>query len=433
MNDLLDSLQVGTLVEDSDKKTTGAPKAAAQSPLVASFKKLRAQLVASGHFKHSATFYPKYGVFLGAVLAGAVALVVSRPTCVTSQAASAALLALFWQQLALIAHDWDHNAKSGVRTSDYLWTIIVGNTLGGLSCGWWKDNHNTHHIFSNSVQMDPDIQHMPVMCVSPKFMTKVEGHWSTCVLFFHLPVHLSPRSSPPPPAPRRYYCRLMPFDAAAKVLLQYQHYTFYPIMAVARFNLYALSFIHLIKYQFNKERRPEYANLELVCLAAFWTWFLTLATCLPTTGAMVRYVLISHALSGILHVQICLSHFCMHIHEHNPYGQDDEAFMRVQLQTTLDIECPEWADWLQGGLQFQTTHHLFPRMPRYHLRSARTLVRKWAHDNGLTYHTYGFVEANQMTWRCLRTAAHACRDAVNKGEDVVFAGSMLAEGLKAQG
>ena len=48
----------------------------------------------------------------------------------------------------------------------------------------------------------------------------------------------------------------------------------------------------------------------------------------------------------------------------------------MQLNGTMDIDCPAWMDWFHGGLQFQTEHHLFPRWPRHKLRQLREEVVK---------------------------------------------------------
>ena len=42
----------------------------------------------------------------------------------------------------------------------------VLSALMGLSVGWWKSDHNTHHVVCNAVEHDPNIQHMPMLAVS---------------------------------------------------------------------------------------------------------------------------------------------------------------------------------------------------------------------------------------------------------------------------
>lgn len=41
--------------------------------------------------------------------------------------------------------------------------------IAGISIGWWKSTHNTHHAVPNSIPDDPDIAHLPVFAVSPSY------------------------------------------------------------------------------------------------------------------------------------------------------------------------------------------------------------------------------------------------------------------------
>ena len=52
---------------------------------------------------------------------------------------------------------------------------------------------------------------------------------------------------------------------------------------------------------------------------------------------------------------------------------------------TLNVDCPTWMDWFHGGLQFQSEHHLFPKIPRHNLRAASKYIRAFAKDNDLPY------------------------------------------------
>ena len=129
------------------------------------------------------------------------------------------LLALFWQQLAFIGHDIGHNAVSHVRATDTFWGCTLGTLFGGTSLEWWKHSHNTHHIVCNSIEHDPDIQHMPVFAVSDGIFGRF---WST------------------------YHEKWVYTDGLARLLVSCQHVLFYPIMGVARFNLYAQSLIFAV-------------------------------------------------------------------------------------------------------------------------------------------------------------------------------------------
>lgn len=71
-----------------------------------------------------------------------------------------------------------------------------------------------------------------------------------------------------------------------------------------------------------------------------------------------------------------------------------------------DIDCPTWMDWFHGGLQFQTEHHLVPRMPRHKLRKFRSeVVKPFCEAHGLTHDAPSFWEANAQVWRTLKVGS----------------------------
>ena len=134
--------------------------------------------------------------------------------------------------------------------------------------------------------------------------------------------------------------------------------------------------------------------------------------------------------SGILHVQIVLSHWSMHTYEGRAYNGADDEWYVTTMRTTMNVDTPPLLDWVHVGLQFQIEHHLFPRLPRHNLRIARDMVRAVAAKHfppgsaactrlfplGHAYHEPGFWEANVEMWRSLKRAAHAAR-AAERGAD----------------
>lgn len=79
-----------------------------------------------------------------------------------------------------------------------------------------------------------------------------------------------------------------------------------------------------------------------------------------------------------------------HQHSYNgrpAYELDDECWVRKQLATSMDVECPTWMDWFHGGLQFQIEHHLLPRLPRHNLRYAKGLVKELCRYESRKTHT----------------------------------------------
>jgi len=281
---------------------------------------------------------------------------------------AATLMAMGWQQMAFIAHDAGHSSILASLNGNHLLGTFLGNCFGGISIGWWKDSHYVHHALTNDPSHDPDIQHFPFMAITEKFFASV---YST------------------------YYCRTIPYDSLAKIMIPFQHFMYYPYLLLGRFNLYANTFSFLLG-----NKRAAFSRIELVAICIFWAWFGTLMTYMPL-GKVAIFILVSHALTFILHVQITLSHFAMSTDPR----KENESFIAYQLRTTMDVDCPLWMDWFHGGLQFQAIHHLFPRLPRHNLRWARGRVIEFCKQHGIEYKCVGFLEGNLMVLDQLRTVA----------------------------
>ena len=319
--------------------------------------KLRLKLVRKGMFKPTVGFYVTQAIWLLALFVSSIYLTVFTPFF----RIGALLLGLYLQQISLIGHDFGHNSVTTYRSFDFFIGIILGNTTGGISLSWWKDSHNVHHSSPNSLEFDSDNQLGPVFATS-------EGHLQSYFSEFHN--------------------QDMLFCKASHFLITKQHMTFYPILLVARFNLYFQSILYLVK------NKSEHRFLEIITLLTFWGWILGLSTCLPF-WSYVQWMVISHFSSSILEVQICLSHFAETSYSGRPHNDVSDGWFRNQLRTTLDISCPRWMDFAHGGLQFQISHHCFPRLPRANLRKATDMLKLVCKKHNVPYHSLLFYDANK--------------------------------------
>jgi delta8-fatty-acid desaturase len=270
---------------------------------------------------------------------------------------SAVLLGLFWQQAAFVCHDIGHGSAS--RTIGRL----LGNVLSGVTLEWWNSTHNTHHAVPNSIPDDPDVNHLPVFCLHRQFFTSIYCSYHQCVMRYNW--------------------------LAQHVFIPYQHVWYYPLMAVSRVNLYFQS----ARFGFTKTQ---------VC---FFVWYSYLLSHFDWWAAL-QFHLLSHAVAGILHVQITLSHFSCPLNAgiSVAYGGD---FYTRNLMASLDIQCHPAMDWFHGGLQFQTVHHLYPRLRRQHFREAQLMVKTLCQRHQLPYTAISFWAANGAVYRRLTEIAWA--------------------------
>jgi len=367
-------------------------------PHVADFRKIRQELLRRGLFETDMRFYGKMAAWLATLFVTALWLSTSTGASSTRMA-GAAVMGIFWQQLAGIGHDLGHSGVTHVFWLDHMIGSALASLMGISTC-WWKRNHNTHHVVCNSVEHDPDIQHMPLLAVTPRIFAK--PFWST------------------------YYTKWVSMDAVARFLVSHQHIVFYPMMALARFNLYAQSWIQLLSSE-----RLHYRRLEICALLVYATWVIALAMSMPTWLETVGWLLVSHAVSGLLHVQIVISHWAMAHYNGHAYNDDKDEWYITQLKTTMNVATPPLLDWVHIGLQFQIEHHLYPRLPRHNLRKARDLVKEVCKKHNIHYHEPGFFQANVET---MKTLYHvACVASKSKRGDSGFYESALWDGLKLTG
>lgn len=281
---------------------------------------------------------------------------------------SACFLGLFWHQIMFTAHDAGHRGITHNFVVDSLIGIFIGNFCSGLSIGWWKSSHNVHHFVTNDPVHDPDIQNVPLFATSPAFFTSIKSSYYNRFCFV--------------------------WDAAADFVVAYQKYTYYPVMAVARFNLYFLSWSHLLSRRSITRGSASWTrSVEIIGIACyiFVYFYLLIYRTIPTWFDRAVFLLVSHLITMPLHVQITLSHWGTSTADLGP----QEAFAQRQLRTTMDVACPAWLDFIHGGLQFQAVHHLFPRVPRHNLRKLQGLVKEFCEETGIEYLILGFIDGNK--------------------------------------
>eukprot|EP01083_Nonionella_stella_P094924 266450_1 len=154
--------------------------------------------------------------------------------------AAAVILGMFWQQLALIGHDCGHNAVLYNRRNDMRLGRVI-TCFFGVGGQWWKRSHNVHHLVTNSIDFDSDIQHLPVFAVTKQIFG---GFFS------------------------KYHSKPFKFNTIAQMMVSYQHIMYFPVMAVSRFNMYFQAW----KLVMNPSLKVESRGPEIVCLSVYAIW-----------------------------------------------------------------------------------------------------------------------------------------------------------------
>lgn len=258
------------------------------------------------------------------------------------------------------AHDCVHNTFSKNKRINKIVFYLVFN-LQGVNARLWRKRHiASHHVFPNVDGCDADIDDNPFMRLSPHQKLKKR---------------------------QKYQHMYAPFLYAAYTL----HWIF------------VKDFIYLGKKNLANLKNQSYSRnfvLEFIFLKIL---YLVLLIVLPAlfTSASVYQVLIAFR---IMHIVISLffvltliiSHLCLetefpHINENGELPYD---YYEHQLAVSLDYH-PEskLANWIFGGFNSHTAHHLFPDLQHTLYTHITPLIKEKAKKYNLPYNEKSIPKA----------------------------------------
>lgn len=283
------------------------------------------------------------------------------------QLVTAAVLAVVLTQVAMLGHDAAHRQifRSG-RWNDWT-TLVIGNLLVGMSYGWWQHKHTRHHANPNKIGSDPDIE-LPVIAFTPE------------------------------QADRRRASRSGPL----RWLMAHQGVLFFPILLLEGLSLHASS----VRRVFSREplrRRP----IEIAFLAVRIVGLVVLVFLVLSPGIAFAFIGVQLGVFGVYMGMAFAPN-----HKGMPLVPADVKvdFLRRQVLTSRNIRGSRLLDTAMGGLNYQIEHHLFPSMPRPHLRQASAVIGAYCREHGVPYTETGLWESYGIVVRYINRVGLGERD-----------------------
>lgn len=277
--------------------------------------------------------------------------------------AVAAVLAVSFGQVALVAHDIAHRQVFRLRRASETSGRIVGNAGIGMGFGWWQDKHTRHHANPNHEELDPDI--VPDIVVWTPDQADV--------------------------------ARGLP-----RLIGRSQAYLFFPLLTLEGFNLHVASVRSLTNHAL-KHRTAEGALL----FGHFAVYLTALFLVLPP-GMAFAFLAVHQGLFGVYLGSIFAPN-----HKGMPIlkGKNRPDFLRRQVLTSRDVHGGWFTDIALGSLNYQIEHHLFPSMPSPNLRRAQIVVRRYCQELDVAYLETSLAASYGQTLRSLHRAGAPLRRA----------------------
>lgn len=267
------------------------------------------------------------------------------------QLVTALVLAIVFAQIAFLGHDAAHRQifKSG-KWNDWA-SLVLGNLFVGMSYGWWQHKHTRHHANPNKIDSDPDID-LPIVAITPE-------------------------------------------EAAAKTrsraltwVLGHQGMFFFPFLFLQGIALHVSS-VHRLFQRGRLERR--WAEITLLSIRV--VGYLALVLLVLSPGIAAAFLAVQLGVFGFyLGASFAPNHKGM------PLVPRDLkiGFLRRQVLMSRNIRGNHLLDTVMGGLNYQIEHHLFPSMPRPHLRRAAPLIADYCRTIGVKYTTTGLLASYRI-------------------------------------
>jgi fatty acid desaturase len=266
----------------------------------------------------------------------------------------AAALGVLFTQYAFLAHEASHRQvfESG-KVNDYSGRMLA-DLFVGISYSWWMSKHTRHHANPNTVGKDPDIE--------PDFIIFKDE------------------------------------DAVGRRGLQgfftrHQGWFFFPAILFEGLNLHIQAF----KTVFSKGKVDKRA-LEIVLLSLRNLTYLAVVFYFLPLGMAFAFVGVQLAIFGLyMGASFVPNHTGMPI-----LPRDSRVdFLRRQVLTSRNIRGGWFMNIFMGGLNYQIEHHLFPSMPRPHLRRAAEIVREYCENRSIEYTETSLPQAYGIVTRYL--------------------------------
>jgi fatty acid desaturase len=285
------------------------------------------------------------------------------------QVALALPAAVLTTRIYFLGHDAGHGQIAGTRRTNRILGMLIGDLLVGLSYGWWTDKHNRHHANPNHADKDPDVEVGILIWAADQAEARRGGFvgWLT-----------------------RNQGRL-----------------FLPLLLLEGINLKVTSVRSVVAELRAKEgNKRDRARIEAVLLAVHFAAYLGLVFTVMSPALAVLFVFVHQALLG-LHLGCAFAPN----HKGMPAPDPDEPWdhLHKQVLTSRNVRGGRVTDWFLGGLNYQIEHHLFPSMPRPHLRRAQPIIRRHCEVAGLPYTEESLVESYAQALRHLHAVGAPLR------------------------
>lgn len=265
------------------------------------------------------------------------------------------LLGLFFALMGLnIQHDANHGSISKIAWVNRAFGFTQ-NWIGGSAIDWIHQHVVQHHIFPNDVENDPDIVGNVIL-------------------------------------------RLNPIRPRGEIHASQHEYVWY-LLSVFGVSFIYHTYVHLVNHfhftKFSKLLQIDTVYEQLTSYLFFFRWIVLPLILSPSISTFFNvlplmivggyylafFFIISHNFEGAV------------FHDHAYAQLNEKSFLRRQILTASNVGGPILC-FINGGLNYQIEHHLFPRIQHTHYPLIAPIVRKYCEEKNIPYYHFSTIQEN---------------------------------------
>jgi fatty acid desaturase len=250
----------------------------------------------------------------------------------------AAALGIIFTQYAFLGHEAAHRQVFDSGKANEVAGRVLADFFVGMSYSWWMSKHTRHHGNPNTASKDPDID--------PDFIVFLEDDSRA-------------------------------LSGVKAALTRRQGWFFFPALLLEGLNLHQ----HAYRTVFSRKKVDKRAFSITLLMLRNVAYLAVLFYFMPL-GMAFAFLGVQLAIFGLyMGASFAPNHIGMPI-----LARDSKVdFLRRQVLTSRNISGGWFMNIFMGGLNYQVEHHLFPSMPRPHLRKANEIVREYCELKKIEY------------------------------------------------
>jgi acyl-lipid (7-3)-desaturase (Delta-4 desaturase) len=258
---------------------------------------------------------------------------------------------------ALIGMNIHHDANHGA-ISRHAWinhTLgSINNWIGGSAIDWIHQHVVQHHLYCNDMNHDPDAMGNIIVRLN------ASNEWNGIHRYQHLHIFLL----------FAVFGLFYSVKGFVDNVYNWSHTDYSPI---------------IVRKYMRSETIRTGMGLSRWIILPMWGWWrggaegaplwIRYVNCLPVFVVGGYYLsfffILSHNFRGTVHTEV-------------DTNSPEISFLSRQVTTSSNVG-GEWLCWLNGGLNYQIEHHLFPRICHVHYPKLLPIVREFCKKKGITY------------------------------------------------